>query len=197
MRIRAICQGELVNLSIFDKNLLTCDALRGIMQLKGAMSMNGKSKNTRWMYLACGMISAAGAAVFAFLGIAVREMIHSEPLMSAHAAGIYLYVAGAAVPCALAVGMLAAVIHEIGRERAFTARNERWMRGIAGMAFLECAYLLAGLIGWSMVGLMHPGVMIIALALILFGAGVGMLAWALAGLIGKASDIQQENELTV
>jgi len=65
------------------------------------------------------------------------------------------------------------------------------------MAFLECAYILAGVFGWSMVGLMHPGAVIVALALILFGAGVGMLAWALAGLIRKASAIQQENDLTV
>ena len=37
----------------------------------------------------------------------------------------------------------------------------------------------------------------IALALMMFGAGVGLLAWALAGLIQKASVIQQENDLTV
>ena len=44
---------------------------------------------------------------------------------------------------------------------------------------------------------MHPGAVIVALALVLFGAGVGLLAWALAGLIQKASVIQQENDLTV
>ena len=154
-------------------------------------------KKTRGMLIACGMISLAAAAVFAFLFAVVQEMIHGEPLMGAHAAGIYLYTAGAAVPCALAMGMLAAVIHEIGCERAFTERNAGWMRGIAAMAFLECAYILAGLIGWSMVGLMHPGVMILALALTLFGGGVGLLAWALSGLIRKASVIQQENDLTV
>ena len=154
-------------------------------------------KNTKWMYWACGMISFAGAVGFAYLFAMAAEVILVEPLMSAHAAGIYWYVAGAAVPCALAMGMLAAVIHEIGRERAFTERNAKWMRGIAAMAFLECAYILAGVFGWGMVGLMHPGAVIVALALILFGAGVGLLAWALSGLIKKASAIQQENDLTV
>ena len=154
-------------------------------------------KNTKWMYGACGMIAFAGAVGFAYLFAMAAEMILVEPLMSAHAAGIYLYTAGAAVPCALSMGMLAAVIHEIGCERAFTERNAKWMRGIAAMAFLECGYILAGLIGWSMTGMMHPGAVIVALALTMFGAGVGLLAWALSGLIRKASVIQQENDLTV
>lgn len=154
-------------------------------------------KNTKWMYWACGMIAFAGAVGFAYLFAMAAEVILMEPLLSAYAAGIYCYVAGAVVPCALAMGMLAAVIHEIGCERAFTARNAKWMRGIAAMAFLECGYILAGLVGWSMTGLMHPGAVILALVLMMFGAGVGMLAWALAGLIQKASAIQQENDLTV
>ena len=159
--------------------------------------MLNSSKKTRGMLIACALISLAAALVFAVLFVLVREMIDMEPLMSAYAAGIYLYTAGAVVPCALAMGMLAAVVHEIGCERAFTARNAKWMRGIAGMAFLECGYMLAGLVGWSMVGIMHPGVLLIALALMMFGAGVGLLAWALSGLIQKASAIQQENDLTV
>jgi hypothetical protein len=159
--------------------------------------MLNSSKKTRGMLIACALISLAAALVFAVLFVLVREMIDMEPLMSAYAAGIYLYTAGAVVPCALAMGMLAAVIHEIGRERAFTGRNAGWMRGIAGMAFLECGYIMAGLVGWSMIGLMHPGVMLAALALVLFGVGVGLLAWALAGLIGKASGLREENELTI
>lgn len=155
------------------------------------------NKKTKWMNVSCGLILAAGAAVFAFLLLAVGEMIHTEPLMSAHAAGIYLYCIGAAVPCAAAVGMLMMVIREIGRERAFSMENERWMKGISAMAALECAYIFAGLIGWSCVGIMHPGVMILALALIMFGAGMSILTWALAKLIRRASDIQQENDLTI
>ena len=96
-----------------------------------------------------------------------------------------------------AVGMLMMVIREIGRERAFSMENERWMKGISAMAALECAYIFAGLIGWSCVGIMHPGVMILALALIMFGAGMSILTWALAKLIRRASDIQQENDLTI
>ncbi len=159
--------------------------------------MNLKSKKTTWMYLACGMILMAGLAAFAFLMIAAQEMIQGDALMARHAKGICLYVLGAAIPCGLAVAMLIAVIYEIGEERAFTTRNAKWMRGIAAMAFTECAYILAGLVGWSMVGLMHPGAAVIALALVMLGAGVGILAWALGGLVQKASHIQQENDLTV
>ena len=149
------------------------------------------------MYWATGMISAAGAALFLWVILMAGEMIPYDERMSAHAAAIYLYICGAALPCALAVGMLAAVIHEIGEGRAFTMRNAKWMRGIAGMAFLECAYILAGLIGWSAVGLMHPGVILMALMLMMLGAGIGILAQSLAGLVMKASAIQQENDLTV
>ena len=159
--------------------------------------MTLSSRKTRWMYLACGLISAAGAAVFLWLILIVQDIIRIDAELSAHARAIYLYILGAAVPCLGAVGILAGVIHEIGQERAFTWKNACLMRGIAGMAFLECAYILAGVVGWCMVGLMHPGVLLMALMLILLGAGIGILAWSLAGLVKKASDIQQENDLTV
>ncbi len=154
-------------------------------------------KKTGLMYFSCGLILSAGLAVFAILLIALREMIYAEPLMSAHAAGIYSYCIGAAVPCASAVGMLMMVIREIGHDCAFTECNARWMRGISVMAALECVYILAGLIGWSAVGIMHPGVIILALALVMFGAGVSILALSLARLIHRASDIQRENDLTI
>lgn len=154
-------------------------------------------KRTGGMYLACGMISASGAAVFLWLLLMARETMLGDAWLARFAVPVYLYILGAAVPCALAVGMLAAVIYEIGRERAFTLRNAKWMRGIAGMAFLECAYIFAGIIGWSMAGVMHPGVVLLALMLMLLGGGIGILAWSLAGLVKKASDIQQENDLTV
>jgi len=154
-------------------------------------------KNTKWMYLACGMISAAGAAVFLWIMLMVNETIPQDARLIKHAAGICWYVAGATLPCLGAAGLLAAVIHEIGRDRAFTERNVKYMRGIAGMAVLECIYILAGVVGWSAVGLMHPGILLLALMLMLLGGGIGILAWELAGLVKKASDIRQENELTV
>ena len=154
-------------------------------------------KNTKWMYLACGMISLAGAAVFLWIILMVQETIPQDARLMQRAAGIYGYVIGAAVPCIGAAGLLSAVIREIGRDRAFTERNVKFMRGIAGMAFLECVYILAGVVGWTMVGLMHPGIILLALTLMLLGGGIGILAWALAGLVRKASEIRQENELTV
>ena len=154
-------------------------------------------RKTGWMYAACGLIISACAAMFAFGMAAAREMILCEPLMAAHAAGIYFYCIGAALPCMAAVAMLGMVVREIGHDRAFSTQNAKWMRGIAAMAAAECVYIIAGLIGWSMVGLMHPGVVLVALSLVMFGAGVGILAWALSRLILRACAIQEENDLTI
>lgn len=159
--------------------------------------MKGNGKRTKLMYWACGMISSACAVVFLWLMLIAQEMILGNANIAQLAGAAYLYIFGAAVPCALAVGMLAAVIYEIGQGRAFTVRNAKWMRGIAAMAFLECAYIAAGVVGWSIAGLMHPGIILLAMTLILFGCGVGILALSLAGLVVKANDIREENELTV
>ena len=156
-----------------------------------------KSGKGRGMYAACGLILLAGAMAFGQLMLMAQEVIGMEEALAAHAMGIYLYVAGAAIPCLAALGMLMAVVHEIRRERAFTACTQRLMRGIAWMAFAECGYILAGLFGWSLIGLMHPGATLAALAIVLFGLGVGLLARALSGLIGQASGLREENELTI
>ena len=155
------------------------------------------NKKTKWMNISCGLILAAGMTVFAFLMMAVRTRIHSDALMSAHAAGIYLYCIGAVVPCVAAVGMLMMVIREIGKDCAFSLQNERWMKGISVMAALECVYILVGMVGWAFAGVMYLRRVILALAVIMFGAAVSILAWSLAKLIRRASDIQQENDLTI
>lgn len=157
-----------------------------------------KRTNVKYMYAACGLISAAGLAAFAYLMLLAREVIYAwAELLSPFAAAIYLYCAGAAIPCAAAMALLMRVIGEISRERAFTMKNAFFMRGISWMAFAECLYILAGLLGFGAAGVMHPGAALPAVMLILLGAGIGMLARALASLIRRASDIQQENDLTV
>ena len=157
-----------------------------------------KRTSTKWMFTACGLISAAGVFAFAYLMALAHEVILAwSELLAPFAAGIYCYCAGAAIPCIAAVALLGMVIREIGRERAFTMKNARLVQGISWMAFTECIYIAAGIVGWSMARIMHPGVILIALAVIMLGAGVGILAWALASLVRRASAIQQENDLTV
>jgi len=154
-------------------------------------------KKAGWMYLACGLIVGACAVVFAMGFALAREAILFEERIAPYAAAVYGYGIGAALPPLAAVGMLGMVVREIGRGRAFSRENAGWMLGIARMAAVECAYIVAGLVGWGCAGLMHPGIVIAAAALVMFGAAIGILAWALSVLIRRADALQQENDLTI
>lgn len=149
------------------------------------------------MYCALAMISMAGMGVFAFLLATANEAILMYDELKGLAAGIYWYCACASLPCVAAAILLGAVIREIGQGRAFSMKNAFFMRGIALSAYAESMYIAAGLIGWSVAGIMHISAIFAAIPVILLGVGIGLLADALATLIRRASEIQQENDLTV
>lgn len=157
---------------------------------------NGKT-GSRGLYVACMSICLGGGLFFFMLMMAAREAILAMEELAAHVKDIYLYCWGSLLPCLAAMVFFLLVVREIAEGRAFSERNSRLMRLIAGMAFLECAYLVAGCVGYSCIGLMHPGIMLIVLALVLVGGGIGLLAWALGRLVLKASGLQQECDLTV
>ncbi len=161
------------------------------------MSEIRKHEKGSLMYLASGLIVTGGAALFLMLMAVAHEFISAEPVMQAHAGGIYLYCAGSLLPCAAAVVLFLMIVRLIALGLAFSARTARLMRLIALMAFAECVYLAAGCTGYLLIGLMHPGVMLVTLAIVLLGGGIGLLALALSRLITRASDLQQDCDLTV
>lgn len=102
-----------------------------------------------------------------------------------------------AVPCCLALCYGWGIAAEIGRDHSFSANNARYLKRIAALAVLDSSYFFAANLVLLLLGMNHPGILLMSLLIEFAGVAVAVAAAALSHLVQKAAAIQEENELTI
>ena len=108
-----------------------------------------------------------------------------------------LFLWGTGIPCYMALFEFWHVCGEIKADNSFCEENAIRMMNIALLILGDVAYFFAGNVLFLMLGMNHPGIFLISLAVDVFGVGIGVAAAALSHLVYKAAVIQAENDLTV
>ena len=101
------------------------------------------------------------------------------------------------VPVFWALAEAWGIFTRIGNDRSFCRENAVSMRRIAILAAAESAYLLLGDIAMAVFVINHPGIFLFILILAVIAVMVCGVCWALSLLIKKASNLQEENDLTI
>lgn len=104
---------------------------------------------------------------------------------------------GSVMPVCAALACCWCVAREIGKENAFSHRNARLLHAIACLAVFDSAYILLGDLVLFLLSMSHPSVALALLAVVLLGVSVAVAAEALSRLIRSATQLREENDLTV
>ena len=101
------------------------------------------------------------------------------------------------IPCftVLILGWLIAC--NIGKDRSFSKANAKHLKWVSYLALIDAAYYFIINCIFLLIDLSHPFVMGIAVIIVFVGAAISVVAAALSHLVEKASDIQEENDLTI
>jgi hypothetical protein len=104
---------------------------------------------------------------------------------------------GGAIPClgAAAVGWRVSSI--VARDKTFSVETAKLLSFISTCAYVDAAYGFAANIIMGFLGFQHPSVLIVSCALILLALAAGTAFAALARLVQKAADLQEESDYTV
>lgn len=108
-----------------------------------------------------------------------------------------LYLWGTAVPCVVAVGYAFSITHTLREGRMFTPQNARRLLMIARWAIGDTVYFFIGQILLFAMGWNHPGVFLMSLFIVFAGAAIATAARALAWLVQKAAELQEESDWTI
>ena len=98
---------------------------------------------------------------------------------------------------AIALGYGWKIFGEIGRDNSFCRENARRLRAISLLALADTSLCVLSILLLLLLNALHPGVLLLMLLIAVIGAGVTAAAAALSHLTLKASQFQDENDLTI
>ncbi len=108
---------------------------------------------------------------------------------------ILLWVTG--VPCYIALALGWKITCNIGKGRAFTLETSRLFKWIARLAAFDVVFFFAANIVYLFLNMNHPGIVLLSLMVDFAGAAISIACSGLSSLVKRASELQEQYDLTV
>ncbi|MDD4760668.1 MAG: DUF2975 domain-containing protein [Bacteroidaceae bacterium] len=108
---------------------------------------------------------------------------------------IFVWVTAVPFYVALYKGWL--ICEEISNDNSFCQENAQRLKEISKLALFECILYLAAMIILLVLNLLHPSILLMTLFVIFVGISIAVVCAALSHLVEKASELKEENDLTI
>ena len=155
-------------------------------------------KLSKWLKAIIIGAGSCGAIVyFFFLPFYGRDIVVAYPEFSYYYWPWQIFLWITAVPCYAALICSWIIADEIGRDNSFCSRNARLLKWISLLAAGDSAFFFLGIIIFAVLGMSHPGVVILSIFIVFVGIAVTVTFAALSHLVYKAARIREENEWTI
>ena len=101
------------------------------------------------------------------------------------------------IPCYLVLISAWKVAKNIGANHTFSYENGICFKRISFYALADSIFFFAGNIIFWLIGINHPGIVIISLLIVFVGLSIALASKALSQLVDNAAKLQEENDLTI
>lgn len=148
--------------------------------------------------LICAVIAGMGicglAVYFYVIPVLGRDMCRHFPEFSYCYYPWLIFIWLTAIPCYAALYYGWRIGREIGRDNSFSPENVSYLKKIMAMAIIDTTVFFAGNIIFLLLGMNHPGIVLLSLLVCFAGLVVAIIAAVLSHLAQKAVDMRGENE---
>ncbi|MCD8119808.1 MAG: DUF2975 domain-containing protein [Lachnospiraceae bacterium] len=108
---------------------------------------------------------------------------------------IFLWITG--VPCYVVLVFAWKIAACIGQDRSFSMDNARYFKWISYVAAGDTLFFFFGNVLLLLLDMSHPGVMLALMLVVFIGVAVTVASAALSHLVKKASELQEQSDLTI
>jgi len=108
---------------------------------------------------------------------------------------ILLYVC--AVPCFVAMVICWKIACNIQADRSFSMDNAKLFKYFSYLAIGDSIVFLTGSVVYFLLGMNHPGMLIVELLIVFAGLAVFVCTAALSFLVSQAAQLQEDSDLTI
>ncbi len=141
---------------------------------------------------ACGLVICA--VIVPELGQAI---VHDYPEFHGWYAPWLAFAWLFALPLFVALTLVWKLAASIASDRPFTSKNARLLKLISRLAAGDAAFFLVGNVALWLMGMNHPGVVLLSLVVVCAGLFLALAAAALSRLVGRAAELQEQSDLTI
>ena len=108
-----------------------------------------------------------------------------------------LLIYGCSIPCFAAMVISWKIAENIQNDHSFCRENARLFRLFSHLALGDSIVFLVGCVLYLILGMNHPGLMILELLAVFAGLAVFVCTSALSYLVAQAADLQEDSDLTI
>lgn len=108
---------------------------------------------------------------------------------------IFLWIVS--LPCFSILIFVWKVSGAIKQEQVFTLKTAKWIKISAVLIFADVGFFFTGNLTFLLLGMNHPGIILISLFVDIFAIALAVLAAVLSRYITKAAVLQEESEGTI
>lgn len=101
------------------------------------------------------------------------------------------------VPCFVAMIICWRIAGNIQRDRSFCKENAVLFKWFSYLAIGDALVFMLGCIIFFLLGMNHPGLLIIEMLIVFAGLAVFVCTAALSYLVAQAADLKEDNDLTI
>ena len=108
-----------------------------------------------------------------------------------------IFISVTALPCCFALFLAWRLSVNIGRDRAFTVENAKYMKYISFAIAADGLYFFIGNVVFLLLNMNHPGIALLSLVVVFACIAISIAAAALSYFIKKAAALQEQSDLTI
>ena len=108
-----------------------------------------------------------------------------------------LFIWASGIPCYIVLLLGWNISTRIGNNQSFCIENAKDLKNISILAAIDSIFVFVMNIVYLILNMNHPSIVICSLFVVFAGAVVSVVSAVLSHLIKKASDLQEQSELTI
>ena len=126
-----------------------------------------------------------------------KDLVTNNPKLYYMYLPCYIFIFITAIPFYIALFCGWNIFDEISKDNAFCIKNAKSLSLISKLAVSECILYIIASIALVILNLLHLEIFILIVFIIFIGLAIAILSGALSYLVEKASNIKEENDLTI
>lgn len=151
-----------------------------------------------WMKIIIVLFAVCGIAIF-FLAVPIigNDFVKGYPEYSYCFIPWLIFIDLMSIPCYIVLGYAWRIAQSISKENVFTNKNSQRLKSVSIIALITSAYFFMGNMIFLLLSMNHPTIFILSCICIFIGVSISVASAVLSYLVNKASDLQEQSDLTI
>ncbi len=153
---------------------------------------------SKWLNLIIFVVGLCGLLVYTWIIPSLGQvMVMNYPEFAFSYWPWLILIMITAVPCYIILAFGWKISKNIRHDRSFSAENAKLLKWVAVLAAADTGFFFAMNIVFLLLNMNHPAFVLLSLVVLIIGISISVVSATLSHLVKKATDLQEQSDLTI